>query len=59
MLREFSAVSIVVERFPVQTELHKGLKGWLYNNLFVPLFDVIPRFVVRPLGWHIMAFCVK
>jgi ubiquinone/menaquinone biosynthesis C-methylase UbiE len=59
MLRSFSDVSIVVERFPVRTQLHKGLKGWLYNRLFVPLFDVIPRFIVRPMGWHIMAFCTK
>jgi hypothetical protein len=59
MLTSFSTVSVVVERFPVRTQLHKGAKGWLYNSLFVPLFDIIPRFMVRPLGWHIMAFCVK
>jgi SAM-dependent methyltransferase len=59
MLDGFSAVSLVTERFPVPTRLHKGIKGWLYNRLFVPLFDIIPRPLIRPLGWHIMAFCVK
>jgi len=59
MLEGFSAVSLVTERFPVSTRLHKGIKGWLYNRLFVPLFDIIPRPLIRPLGWHIMAFCVK
>jgi len=59
MLRKFSRVSIVVERFPVKTKLHHGVKGWLYNGLFVPLFNIVPRFVIRPLGWHIMAFCIK
>ncbi len=45
------------ERFPVPTKLHKGLKGFLYNGLFVPGFNLIPRFLVRRLGWHLMAYC--
>jgi ubiquinone/menaquinone biosynthesis C-methylase UbiE len=59
MLAGFSQVTIVPERFPVTTRLHHGIKGGLYNKLFVPLFNAIPRSLVRWLGWHIMAFCVK
>lgn len=56
LLQNFSDVRIVPERFPVKTQLHKGLKAALFNGLFVPLFDVIPRLFVRPLGWHLMAY---
>ncbi|MEE8104354.1 MAG: class I SAM-dependent methyltransferase, partial [Planctomycetota bacterium] len=56
-LAAFQDVKIVPERFPVPTKLHKGLKGFLYNGLFVPGFNLIPRFLVRRLGWHLMAYC--
>lgn len=59
MLSPFSAVRIVAERFPVPSRLHLGWKGLLYNGLFVPVFNALPRAVVRPLGWHLMAFCQK
>lgn len=57
MLRDFSEVRIVPERFPVRSRLHGGWKGFLYNNLFVGAFELIPRALVRRLGWHLMAFC--
>jgi len=60
MLRPFRDVRIVVERFPVKSRLHAGgLKGFLYNTLFVGAFQVMPKFLVRPFGWHIMAFAKK
>ena len=57
MLDSFGEVRIVPERFPVHSRLHKGVKGALYNGLFVGTFNAIPRSLVRRFGWHLMAFC--
>jgi hypothetical protein len=43
----------------VETQLHQGLKAKLYNGVFVGIFNLAPKFIVRPLGWHLMAFVVK
>jgi len=59
LLQPFQSVRIVVERFPVKSRLHGGLKGMLYNTLFVGTFNVVPKCIVRPFGWHIMAFATK
>jgi len=59
MLAPFARVRLVPERFPVASRLHKGWKAVLYNGLFVPAFNLMPKFLVRPLGWHLMAFCRK
>jgi SAM-dependent methyltransferase len=57
LLKEFSRVSIVPERFPVKTRLHGGLKGAIFNTCFVGLFNAMPRSLVRRFGWHLLAFC--
>jgi len=59
LLQPFQSVRIVVERFPVKSRLHGGLKGMLYNTLFVGTFNALPKFIVRPFGWHIIAFAKK
>ncbi len=59
LLRPFAAVEIVPERFPVESRLHRGLKGALYNRFFVGAFNALPRGLVRPLGWHLMGFAQK
>lgn len=59
LLRPFRQVRIEPERFPVETRLHQGLKATLYNNLFVRAFQLLPRALVRPTGWHLMAFAEK
>ena len=59
LLAGFSEVRIVPERFPVRSRLHGGWKGVLFNQLFVGAFNALPRRLVRPLGWHLMAFCRK
>jgi 2-polyprenyl-3-methyl-5-hydroxy-6-metoxy-1,4-benzoquinol methylase len=59
LLSPFATVDIVPERFPTATKVHKGLKGRLYNGLFVGAFNTLPRAVVRASGHHLMAFCVK
>lgn len=59
MLRGFRTAQIVFARFPVKTRLHTGLKGAIYNALFVRAFNAIPRPLVRRFGWHIIARCRK
>jgi ubiquinone/menaquinone biosynthesis C-methylase UbiE len=59
LLSPFDSVEIVPERFPVKSRLHGGLKGVLFNTLFVGTFNTLPRAWVRPLGWHLMGFCRK
>jgi len=59
LLAGFSGVRIVPERFPVKSRLHGGWKGLVYNTCFVGTFNLLPRSWVRPLGWHLMAFCRK
>lgn len=59
LLKPFSQLQILPERFPVKTKLHHGLKAALYNQIFVGAFQALPKSMVRPLGWHIMAFAQK
>lgn len=50
---------ILYERFPVRSRLHRGLKGRLFNGVFVPAFRALPRRLTRGLGWHLIAICEK
>jgi ubiquinone/menaquinone biosynthesis C-methylase UbiE len=59
LLAPFQSYSIIPERFPVKTKLHSGLKAKLFNELFVGTFNRMPKSLVRPLGWHLMAFARK
>ena len=59
MLGNFYDVEILTERFPAKTRIHKGLKGNLYNNFFVPLFNLMPKSVVRPWGAHLISKAIK
>ena len=59
LLRGFAEVRVVPERFPVKSRLHGGWKGAVYNGLFVGAFNVLPRSMVQPFGWHLLAFCRK
>jgi SAM-dependent methyltransferase len=59
LVKGFSDVRIVPERFPVHSRLHGGWKGALYNGLFVRTFNALPRALVRRFGWHLLAFCRK
>ena len=47
LLRGFSDVRIVEERFPVKSRLHGGWKGTLFNTFFVGTFNALPRGLVR------------
>ena len=59
LLRGFSDVRLVPERFPVRSRLHGGWKGTLYNTCFVGAFNALPRSLVRRFGWHLLAFCTR
>ncbi len=59
LLKPFKRFTIVPERFPVRTKLHSGWKARLFNDVFVGTFNLMPRSLVRPFGWHLMAFAVK
>ena len=59
MLSGFSQVEIIPERFPVRTRLHHGIKAAVYNGVFVSSFNLLPKRLVRPLGWHLMAKAIK
>jgi 2-polyprenyl-3-methyl-5-hydroxy-6-metoxy-1,4-benzoquinol methylase len=59
LLKPFAHIRIVPERFPVKTRLHHGVKATLYNGLFVKAFQVLPKRLVRPFGWHLMTFALK
>jgi ubiquinone/menaquinone biosynthesis C-methylase UbiE len=59
LLDGFTSVKIVPERFPVRSRLHRGWKGAVYNGVFVRAFNWLPRRLVRPLGWHLMAWARK
>ena len=59
MLRHFSEIEIIPERFPVHTRLHRGRLAAAYNAAFVSAFNLIPRAAVRPFGWHLLAKAIK
>jgi len=59
LLRPFKNYRIIPERFPIKTRLHSGWKAHLFNNVFVGVFNLMPKPWVRPFGWHLMAFAIK
>lgn len=59
LLQPFRSVHIVPERFPVATKLHRGWKAVVYNRVFVPAFQVLPRVLTRRWGWHLMMWARK
>ena len=58
-LKTFKTGRIIPERFPVKTKLHSGWKARLFNDVFVTAFNLMPKALVRPWGWHLMAFATK
>lgn len=59
LLKPFRSHQIIPERFPVKTKLHSGWKARLFNDVFVGTFNLMPKALVRPFGWHLIAFAVK
>ena len=59
MLSVFGDVNLVVERFPVRTEVHSGIKAFLYNTFFVDLYNAMPKWLIGKTGYHLLAFAFK
>ena len=55
LMARFKAVTVIPERFPVKSRLHKGWKGVAFNAGFVGAFNAVPRSWVRRYGWHLLA----
>lgn len=55
----FDRAEIVVERFPVRTEVHKGLKSTVYNTVFVDFYNALPKALTGKTGYHLLAFASK
>lgn len=55
----FETCQIIVERFPVRTEVHKGMKSALYNTLFVDFYNSLPKALTGRTGYHLLAFAAK
>jgi ubiquinone/menaquinone biosynthesis C-methylase UbiE len=59
LLQLFQDYRIVPERFPVKTRLHFGWKAFLFNNVFIGAFNLMPVSWIRRFGWHLLTFAVK
>jgi ubiquinone/menaquinone biosynthesis C-methylase UbiE len=56
MFGQFVNVEIVPDRLPVRSMLHRGWRGAIYNEVFVRACDLLPKAVLRSVGWHIMVY---
>ena len=59
LMQPFAQVELLVERFPVPTKVHHGLKAYFYNKAFVGAFNALPASWTRRYGHHLLAFCRK
>lgn len=59
MLAPFEKVNISVERFPVRTEVHEGIKAKIYNTFFVDFFNSLPEGCIGKSGYHLLACAHK
>jgi SAM-dependent methyltransferase len=57
LLAPFEERRVVPERFPQRTRMKRGWKAALFNHLLVPVVSLLPRPLIRPYGWHLMAYC--
>lgn len=55
----FSERQVIVERFPVRTEVHKGWKASVYNTLFVDLYNALPQKLIAKTGYHLLTLAKK
>ncbi|MCH7517559.1 MAG: class I SAM-dependent methyltransferase [Candidatus Dadabacteria bacterium] len=59
LLNCFSDIEITTDRFPYKTDRNNNVLTILYNTLFVPAFNLIPKKVLKSYGHHIIAKVVK
>lgn len=59
MFSKFENIRLLIERFPHKTPKYSGMKALLYNNIMVPIFNILPKALIRPLGAHILIWAYK
>lgn len=59
LLSGFQDLQVIVERFPVRTEVHKGLKAQLYNLFFVDLYNALPKALTGNTGYHLLGLATR
>ena len=59
MFQKFSAVKIILDKFPSKTKRRTGVLARLYNFVFIPVTKIIPRGIIRPFGWYIIIKAIK
>lgn len=59
LLAPFDNKEMIVERFPVRTEVHSGIKAKIYNHLFVDLYNLMPKAIIGKTGYHLLAKVTK
>jgi ubiquinone/menaquinone biosynthesis C-methylase UbiE len=55
----FNEKELIVERFPVRTEVHRGLKAFVYNTCFVDFYNALPKALTGKSGYHLLAWVGK
>ncbi len=59
LLSSFSEVRITTDRFPIKADRDNKIQTVLYNKLFVPAFNLIPKRFLKSYGHHIIVKVVK
>jgi len=59
LLNCFSDIEITTDRFPFKTDRKNNVLTVLYNTLFVPAFNLIPKKILKSYGHHIIVKVVK
>lgn len=58
LLSDFSSVQVCLDRFPTATG-RRGRLARLYNSVFTPATAVLPKFLIKPLGYYIILQAIK
>lgn len=59
LFRNFERVELFLDKFPTKTARRSGAVARLYNDAFVPLTGLLPKRLVRPLGYYIIVQAAK
>jgi len=59
LYRRFSSIKIRKAGYPARTLKRHGTHAWLYNSMFVPAYNALPRAITRPFAWHLYFDLVK
>jgi ubiquinone/menaquinone biosynthesis C-methylase UbiE len=59
LFEKFSRVETETDRFPTKTIKRSGVLAKLYNYGLVPLFQMIPKAIMKPFGFHIIVKAIR